>query len=198
MMSATMYALAIFSVLPSLALAQHVHGGSSDGTGGVAMIPYLHFTPGDALFFKDWVPKTSGAVGGACVGLFVLAILQRCVSAMRGVMDQHWKHRSDALVAARFVRLGESTSNEKDSEVGGCCSTENTPTSAPAPRPTLPPFILSHELARGGMQILQSFFGYALMLAVMTFNVAYIISILLGLGAGEVLFGRFAHGMAHA
>lgn len=76
-------------------------------------------------------------------------------------------NRSDALVAARFVRLGEPASNEKDSETGGCCSTENAPTSAPAPRPTIPPFILSHELARGGMQILQSFFGYALMLAVM-------------------------------
>ncbi|KAG8773152.1 hypothetical protein FRC12_002699 [Ceratobasidium sp. 428] len=191
-------ALAILSVLPSFALAQHVHGGA-DGAGGVMMIPYLHFTPGDALFFKEWVPKSSGAVGGACVGLFILAILQRCVSAMRGVMDQHWKHRSDALVAARFVRLRESvTSTDKVSEEGGCCTTENMPTQTPAPRPTLPPFILSHELARGGMQILQSFFGYALMLAVMTFNAAFIISILLGLGVGEVLFGRFAHGMSHA
>jgi copper transporter 1 len=88
-----MYMFAILAVLPSFALAQHVHGGSSDGTGGVMMIPYLHFTPGDALFFKEWVPTSSGAVGGACVGLFVLAMLQRCVSAMRGVMDQHWKHR---------------------------------------------------------------------------------------------------------
>ncbi|KAG8736985.1 hypothetical protein FRC10_008671 [Ceratobasidium sp. 414] len=158
--------LAIFAILPSITLAQHVHGGA-DG-GGVMMIPYLHFTPGDALFFKEWVPKSSGAVGGACVGLFILAILQRCVSAMRGVMDQHWKQRSDALAAARFVRLRESvTSTDKVSEEGGCCTTENTTTETPAPRPTLPPFILSHELARGGMQILQSFFGYALMLAVM-------------------------------
>lgn len=92
-MAAATYALAILSILPSLALAQHVHGASEDGTGGVTMIPYVHFTPGDALFFKDWVPKSSGAVGGACVGLFVLAILQRCVTAMRGVMDQHWKQR---------------------------------------------------------------------------------------------------------
>ncbi|KAG9128297.1 hypothetical protein FRC07_001232 [Ceratobasidium sp. 392] len=190
--------LAILFMLPSLALAQHVHGGTG-GAGGVMMIPYLHFTPGDALFFKEWVPKSPGAVGGACVGMFALAIIQRCISAMRGVMDQHWKHRSDAVVAARFVQLRESvTSTDKVSEEGGCCTSETTPAQTPAPRPTLPPFILSHELARGGMQILQSFFGYALMLAVMTFNAAFIISILLGLGVGEVLFGRFAHGMAHA
>ncbi|KDN39595.1 hypothetical protein RSAG8_08751, partial [Rhizoctonia solani AG-8 WAC10335] len=159
------------------------------------MIPYLHFTPGDTLFFKEWVPKSSGAVGGACVGLFVLAILQRCISAMRGVMDQHWKQRSDALVAARFVRMRDSMSADKESEQDASLTAQS---SVPrAPRPTVPPFIWSHELARGGMQILQSFFGYALMLAVMSFNAAFIISILLGLGVGEVLFGRWAHGMAH-
>jgi copper transporter 1 len=76
--------------------------------------------------------------------------------------------RSDALVAARFVPLRESvSSNDKVSEEGGCCAPESTTTQTPSRRPTLPPFILSHELARGGMQILQSFFGYALMLAVM-------------------------------
>ncbi|CAE6352009.1 unnamed protein product [Rhizoctonia solani] len=190
-MNTVMLTLTILSIIPSCVLAQHVHGGNADGTGGAMMIPYVHFTPGDTLFFKEWVPKSSGAVGGACVGLFILAILQRCISAMRGVMDQHWKQRSDALVAARFVRMRDSASTDKESEQDtSLTSQSNAPR---VPRPTLPPFIWSHELARGGMQILQSFFGYALMLAVMTFNVAYIISILLGLGVGEVLFGRFAH-----
>ncbi|KAJ1311619.1 hypothetical protein OPQ81_010096 [Rhizoctonia solani] len=190
-----MFTLAILSALTSCVLAQHIHGGNTDGAGGVAMIPYLHFTPGDALFFKEWIPKSSGAVGGACVGLFVLAIFQRCISAMRGVMDQHWKQRSDALVTARFVRMHDSTSADKESEQDTSLTEQSRVPRVP--RPTLPPFIWSHEIARGGMQILQSFFGYALMLAVMTFNAAYIISILLGLGAGEILFGRFAHGIVH-
>ncbi|CEL57544.1 CTR copper uptake transporter [Rhizoctonia solani AG-1 IB] len=194
-MTAFMFILALLSTTSTCVLAQHVHGGNADGTGGVMMIPYLHFTPGDALFFKEWVPKSSGAVGGACVGLFVLAILQRCISAMRGVMEQHWKQRSDALVAARFVRMRDSVSADKESEQNTSLTGQSK---APAiSKPTLPPFIWSHELARGGMQILQSFFGYALMLAVMSFNAAFIISILLGLGVGEILFGRFAHGMAH-
>ncbi|CAE6513241.1 unnamed protein product [Rhizoctonia solani] len=194
-MDASVFTIAILSLIPSCALAQHVHGGNADGTGGAMMIPYLHFTPGDTLFFKEWVPKSSGAVGGPCVGLFVLAILQRCLSAMRGVMDQHWKQRSDALVAARFVRMRDSASTDKESEQDASLTAQSRVPRAP--RLTLPPFIWPHELARGAMQVLQSFFGYALMLAVMTFNAAYIISILLGLGVGEVLFGRFAHGMAH-
>ncbi|KAF8761820.1 Ctr copper transporter family [Rhizoctonia solani] len=176
-------ALALLSIIPSYTLAQHVHGGNADGMGGVAMIPYLHFTPGDALFFKEWIPKSSGAVGGACVGLFVLAILQRCISAMRGVMEQHWKQRSDALVAARFVLMRDTASADKESEQD--TSLTGQPRVPRALKPTLPPFIWSHELARGGMQILQSFFGYALMLAVMSFNASFIISVLLGLGVGE-------------
>ncbi|QRW05030.1 copper transport protein CTR2 [Ceratobasidium sp. AG-Ba] len=199
MMETMLYATAALAVLPSLVSAQHVHGGDANGAGGVMMIPYLHFTPGDALFFQDWVPRSSGAIGGACVGLFVLAILQRCLSAMKGVMEQHWRHRSNALVAARFVRLRDSrSSSDKASEEGGCCAPEAGTAQAPASRPTLPPFVTSHELARGAMQIIQSFFGYALMLAVMTFNAAFIISVLLGLGVGEVLFGRFVHGLVHS
>ncbi|ELU41476.1 Ctr domain-containing protein [Rhizoctonia solani AG-1 IA] len=168
LMNVIMFALALLSIIPSYTLAQHVHGGNADGMGGVAMIPYLHFTPGDALFFKEWIPKSSGAVGGACVGLFVLAILQRCISAMRGVMEQHWKQRSDALVAARFVLMRDTASADKESEQD--TSLTGQPRVPRALKPTLPPFIWSHELARGGMQILQSFFGYALMLAVMPWS----------------------------
>jgi hypothetical protein len=73
--------------------------------------------------------------------------------------------RSDALVAARFVRMRDSVSADKESEQNTSLTGQSK---APAiSKPTLPPFIWSHELARGGMQILQSFFGYALMLAVM-------------------------------
>ncbi|KIJ68748.1 hypothetical protein HYDPIDRAFT_173400 [Hydnomerulius pinastri MD-312] len=65
----------------------------------------------------------------------------------------------------------------------------------------IPPFIPSHDIPRGIIQAFQSTFSYALMLAVMTFNAAYIISIILGLGIGEILFGRMGRvqggGLAH-
>ncbi|KIJ05158.1 hypothetical protein PAXINDRAFT_164785 [Paxillus involutus ATCC 200175] len=54
----------------------------------------------------------------------------------------------------------------------------------------IPPFIASHDIPRGFIQAIQSTLSYALMLAVMTFNGAYIICIILGLGIGEILFGR--------
>ena len=76
---------------------------------------------------------------------------------------------------------------------------------------TSPPFVASHDLPRGVMFAFQALLAYLLMLAVMcaplpsyltfshqltlilssrTFQAAYIISIIVGLGLGEVLFGR--------
>lgn len=75
------------------------HGAHGDtGTAAATtvhatMVPYFHFTPGDHLFLKAWVPKSAGAIAGACIGLFFLAILERWLAGMRGVFELHWKHR---------------------------------------------------------------------------------------------------------
>ena len=57
------------------------------------MKPYLHFTPGDMLWFMEWVPQSTGAMVGACIGLFFLAILDRWFSATRGLIEAHWRRR---------------------------------------------------------------------------------------------------------
>jgi solute carrier family 31 (copper transporter), member 1 len=54
------------------------------------MLTYLHFTPGDNLWFLGWVPKSAGAMVGTCIGLFMLALVDRWLSAMRAVMELHW------------------------------------------------------------------------------------------------------------
>ena len=74
---------------------------------------------------------------------------------------------------------------------------------------TIVPFIAKHDIPRGVIYALQALLGYILMLAIMcvclvilgyhvhclmacrTFQAAYLISIVIGLGLGEVLFGRF-------
>ena len=57
------------------------------------MLMYLHFTIGDNLWFIGWAPNTAGAMAGACIGLFVLAIAERWLAAMRSVMEDHWSTR---------------------------------------------------------------------------------------------------------
>lgn len=66
-------------------------GGDSSMT--MTMKPYFHFGPGDALFFKSWIPTSAAAVFGACVGLLVLAMLERLLAAGRNVLEAQWVRR---------------------------------------------------------------------------------------------------------
>jgi copper transporter 1 len=49
------------------------------------MIPYLHFTGGDYLFFVGLAPTSKGAIAGACIVLVILSILERAVAGARGI-----------------------------------------------------------------------------------------------------------------
>ena len=57
------------------------------------MIMYLHFTPGDNLWFYGWAPRTAGAMGGTCVALFLLALVERWLSALKACAEMHWHQR---------------------------------------------------------------------------------------------------------
>lgn len=57
------------------------------------MTPWLHFVGGDNLFFKTLTPSSHGAIAGACIVLALLAILDRYLSALRGVAEAKWVSR---------------------------------------------------------------------------------------------------------
>jgi len=54
------------------------------------------------------------------------------------------------------------------------------------------PFILTHNLIRGLMHAISMGLNFLFMLAIMTYQGAFFISIVAGLGVGEFLFGRYA------
>ncbi|OCF35674.1 hypothetical protein I316_02729 [Kwoniella heveanensis BCC8398] len=58
------------------------------------------------------------------------------------------------------------------------------------------PFRWAVDLPRGLLQALQTLLHYLLMLVVMTFNIWWIMSVVIGSGVGEMLFGRF--GASHS
>ncbi|KAJ7676602.1 copper transporter [Mycena polygramma] len=139
------------------------------------MMTALHFTPlADTLWFAGWVPSSGGALAGACIGLFVLALLDRYVAAMRVLLSARW-----AAAATK-----------------GACDGDEKLKSARKGRGRLhaPPFVAKQDVPRGALYALQTLFGFAFMLAVMTFQAAFIISIIIGFGVGEMLFGRYVAG----
>jgi len=195
-----------------MVVAQHLHGSTSDmedammmgSTEDIMMVPYLHFTPGDAILFREWIPQKLGPFIGACIGLFLLGMLDRWLSAMRGLMEAWWGQRVDVILSKRFIPLNRSASSQEKGSPDDSVAIEVTRQS-PAPQPRAPvlslrnaaPFIPAHDFARGAMMIFQTGITYALMLTVMTFNAGLIIAVLLGLGVGEVAFGRFAYVTPH-
>ncbi|KAH8986462.1 CTR copper uptake transporter [Lactarius akahatsu] len=109
-----------------------------------------------------------GAMVGTCIGLFMLAVAERWLSAMRAVMEAHWRTRAQIRVA---------TSDK--------------------PSRRVPPFILSYDVPRGIMRMTLASIGFLFMLAVMTFQLGFIFSIVIGLGVGETLFGRYSPHLEH-
>ncbi|PCH33438.1 hypothetical protein WOLCODRAFT_64030 [Wolfiporia cocos MD-104 SS10] len=171
------------------------------------MVPYLHFTSGDNLLFKTWAPSSHGAIAGACIGLAFLAIFERWISAMRAVLTAHWRERTLIIMRGGCHEADSSPSIPSQEKASPDVEEVNVNSlsskyAGPAvsfrrsPR-TVAPFIVAHDLPRGILYAFQALLAYALMLSVMTFQAAFVISIILGLGIGEVLFGRLGGGDSH-
>jgi len=186
------------SLLPSACAVSNGMDMSMDGSMDLAvgeMLPYLHFTPGDLLWFLGWVPQSNGAMVGACIGLFLLALVERWVWACRAVMEVHWRKRAQIAQADKATgKLPISTRSDTKclSSSSSVVTVGSTVTARGAP-----PFIAVHDLSRGFVHATQSALKFALMLVVMTFQVSFILSIVIGLGVGEMLFGRYASHAEH-
>jgi len=149
------------------------------------MIMYLHFAPGDNLWFIGWAPGTTGAMVGTCIALFMLSIAERWLAAMRGVMEAHWRTRALVVLADKLNTSAALTSPEE--------RIRPSSSSVPQPRPDMaPPFVVAYDVPRGIMQLVLASINFLLMLTVMTFQLSFILAIVIGLGMGEALFGRYS------
>ncbi|KAJ7177097.1 Ctr copper transporter family-domain-containing protein [Mycena filopes] len=183
--------------LLTLALAPlAAHGAASNGMdmsmddgmslASGTMMPMLHFTRGDTLWFAGWVPQSGGAMAGACVGLFLLALVDRWLAAVRAMLEVHWHE------AGKRLRLRKNGASKDKGDVD--VDEEDKYGKIKRLRLRAPPFVPAHDITRGALHAVQAALGFAFMLAVMTFQAAYIITIALGLGVGEMLFGRYMAG----
>ncbi|KAH9041889.1 CTR copper uptake transporter [Lactarius deliciosus] len=193
----TMYSLALLSLIVTFSFTctlAHDNGMDMNMDQGMSMsmgnmVMYLHFTPGDNLWFLGWAPRTAGAMVGTCIGLFMLAVAERWLSAMRAVMEGHWRTRAQIVLADNLNTSSVATSDKP--------SSKSSQPSYDTFRRRVPPFILSYDVPRGIMRMALASIGFLFMLAVMTFQLSFIFSIVIGLGVGETLFGRYSPHLEH-
>ncbi|GAB7348059.1 hypothetical protein MBLNU459_g6093t1 [Dothideomycetes sp. NU459] len=159
-----------------------------------------HSTP---LYSGGWTPSSSGAYAGTCIFLAILAIIARLLQAWRHTLEIRWHDRA---INRRYVvvagqdgqteRFSDDVNEEKKSDeavltVRGMDEKVRVVRSVSRSKESVP-WRLSVDLPRACIFTVQAGVGYLLMLAVMTLNVGYFLSVLAGLFVGELAVGRYA------
>jgi len=155
---------------------------NSTSTAGM-MKMYFHFTGGDYVLFEKWQPMSHAGIAGASIALFAIAVFERLLGGVRRQLEQNWNKRT-------VEHIDDDYSSDKK-------SVQVKDMEGLQPRSFLPRFNLTRDIPRLFISIVQIGLSYALMLAVMTFNAAYVISIILGLAIGDVFIGGGGASMGH-
>ncbi|KAF4552572.1 Hypothetical protein D9617_9g023610 [Elsinoe fawcettii] len=168
------------------------HGSSSssmnmtDGSGHSSMMAMsdmmmTFFTSSSTpLFAENWTPDTIGQYAGTCIFLIVLAIIFRGLVAVRCVFsDLYYQYSHRHEPEWRAARILDQDKN------GLRVGTGRTR------------WTIDEAVPRAVLDTVLAGVSYLLMLAVMTMNVGYFLSILGGVFVGSLCFGHFAAHAAH-
>lgn len=183
---------------------------SSNSTMMGMMKPYLHFTPGDFLFFSNIQPTSTGAVVAACLVLFSLAFIERLLAAYGRVTEKKWNDEYVSCFSYDFCSLKldigsfrlttiiharkrpivpqslQSRSRIYPHEKKGGFDTDNDVESMQSVNvvkaPRVLPFVSKIEIKRGLNRAVGSLFTYTLMLAVM-----YVLDFFSDVGIGSIV-----------
>ncbi|KAL9125379.1 MAG: hypothetical protein Q9217_005414 [Psora testacea] len=133
-----------------------------------------------------WTPTSTGSYAGTCIFLIFLATILRVLFAGKHLLERRWL---DKALERRYIQVrGAPTEADRiDASSDGKYGTlvtargveEHVKVVTNHSRPVMP-WRLSVDVPR------------AVMLAVMTMNVGYFLSVLGGIFAGELLVGRYA------
>ncbi|KAI0844413.1 Ctr copper transporter [Daldinia vernicosa] len=140
------------------------------------------------LYSSAWTPQGQGSYAGTCIFIIALAVLHRILIALRSIIfDSNPKlHRHDKPISSSDS--DDYPGSRGDLELmGGQFRTQWNSH----------PFKVATETFRALLEVVIGGIGYLLMLAVMTMNVGYFLSVLGGIFLGTFVAGRFGAGDNH-
>ncbi|KAE8845935.1 hypothetical protein HRS9139_00502 [Pyrenophora teres f. teres] len=169
----------------------------STGAGGMAMAFFQSSTT--SLWSKAWTPTNAGQYAGTCIFLIFLAVALRAIFTAKTLLEAR---AVQTAVKRRYITVaGEKAIGDSDaSSTTGILMTNGIQENVrivSAPVSHIQPWRFGTDLPRAVLVMIAVGVGYLLMLAVMTYNIGYFMSVLAGTFIGEVAFGRFNQASMH-
>ncbi|OTA55571.1 hypothetical protein K449DRAFT_438490 [Hypoxylon sp. EC38] len=134
------------------------------------------------LYSTAWTPQGEGSYAGTCIFLIALALIHRILIALRSIVFDS----NQALHRHRKV-----VSSDSDDYPGSRSELESIGNQFRS-QWNSHPFRVATETVRSLLEVVIGGIGYLLMLAVMTMNVGYFLSVLGGIFLGTFVAGRFS------
>ncbi|KAJ4133075.1 hypothetical protein NW754_015884 [Fusarium falciforme] len=179
--------------------SSHSSHGSSSSSIMAMVFQTQRQTP---LYSDSWTPESAGAYAGTCIFLAILAIIARCLVAFKTVQEARWLDREAArryvavngkLPLAEQIASGPDARRMTLTENG----VEETVVVVERKRAAARPWRFSVDPVRACLDTVIVGIGYLLMLAVMTMNVGYFLSVLAGVFVGSLAVGRYTQSVEH-
>ncbi|KAI1377018.1 Ctr copper transporter family-domain-containing protein [Hypoxylon crocopeplum] len=139
------------------------------------------------LYSSAWTPQGEGSYAGTCIFLIVLALVHRILIAARSIIfDSN----------TTLHRHRKEVTSDSDDYPGSRSELESMGLQFRS-QWNSHPFKVATETSRALLEVMIGGIGYLLMLAVMTMNVGYFLSVLGGIFLGAFIAGRFGASDIH-
>ncbi|EEH22066.1 hypothetical protein PABG_04277 [Paracoccidioides brasiliensis Pb03] len=155
------------------------------------------------LYSNDWTPRSAGTYAGTCIFLIVLAVIFRALLAAKSMLEHRWAAAAMSrryVVVAGQLPAAERIQMDPNASTGTLVSAngvEEKVRVVASLKGQTAPWRFSVDLPRALLVMVTAGVGYLLMLAVMTMNVGYFMSVLAGVFVGDVALGRYNHFNEH-
>ncbi|WQF83236.1 Putative Ctr copper transporter [Colletotrichum destructivum] len=169
----------------------------SHTSGSMMMMTIFQTNLKTPLYSEAWTPNSVGTYAATCIFLIFLAFGLRSMLALKSIQEKRWL---DKDFKRRYVsvngKLGMSGKMSTDSMAKQLVLSENgveeNVTVVQSQHGIWRPWRFSVDPIRAVIDTAIAGVGYLLMLAVMTMNVGYLLSVLGGVFLGSLAVGRFA------